>query len=179
METFSELLAICAGNTPVTGEFPARRRVTRSFDVFFDLRLNKWLSKQSWDWWFETLSRPLWRHCHGIWRHGGDHIRMYTGPTFEGLTLLCCWYKMLKAKKPTMICCVLSRLICQSLLCHHILSSLRLADSYMSQLTNYWHNGVPRNISNPFSTNMKRIDQTIRRKLCVKQCLKHCVGRKI
>ena len=28
------------------------------------LRLNKQLSKQSWGWWFETLSRPLWRHCH-------------------------------------------------------------------------------------------------------------------
>ena len=36
--------------------------VTRSFDVFFDLRLNKRLSKQSWDWWFETLSLSLWRH---------------------------------------------------------------------------------------------------------------------
>ena len=36
--------------------------VTRSFDVFFDLHLNKLLSKQSWGWWFETLSRPLWRH---------------------------------------------------------------------------------------------------------------------
>ena len=46
-----------------TGEFPARRPVTRSFGVFFDLRLNKRLSKQSWGWWFETLSRPLWRHC--------------------------------------------------------------------------------------------------------------------
>ena len=34
----------------------------RSFDVFFYLRLNKWLSKQSWVWWFETLSHPLWRH---------------------------------------------------------------------------------------------------------------------
>ena len=45
------------------GEFPAQRPVTRSFDVFFDLRLNKRLSKQSWCWWFETLSRPLWRHC--------------------------------------------------------------------------------------------------------------------
>ena len=33
------------------------------FDVFVDLRLNKRLSKQSWGWWFETLSRPLWRHC--------------------------------------------------------------------------------------------------------------------
>ena len=62
METFSALLAICAGNSPVTGEVPAQRLVTRSFDVFFDLRLNKRLSKQSWGWWFETLSRPLWRH---------------------------------------------------------------------------------------------------------------------
>ena len=34
-----------------------------SFDVFFDLRLNKGLSKQSWGWWFETQSRSLWRHC--------------------------------------------------------------------------------------------------------------------
>ena len=63
METFSALLTICAGNSPLTGEFPAQRPVTRSFDVFFDLRLNKRLSKQSWCWWFETLSRPLWRHC--------------------------------------------------------------------------------------------------------------------
>ena len=31
--------------------------------VFFDLRMNKWLSKQSWGWWFETLLHPLWRHC--------------------------------------------------------------------------------------------------------------------
>ena len=62
METFSALLAICAGNSPVSGEFPAQRPVTRSFDVFFDLRLNKRLSKQSRGWWYETLSRPLWRH---------------------------------------------------------------------------------------------------------------------
>ena len=45
------------------GEFPAQRPVTRSFDVYFDLRLNKRLSKQSWGWWFETQSCPLWRHC--------------------------------------------------------------------------------------------------------------------
>ena len=63
MEIFSALPAICAGNSPVTGEFPAQRPVTRSFDVFFDLRLNRWLSKQWWGWWFETPSRPLWRHC--------------------------------------------------------------------------------------------------------------------
>ena len=65
METFSSLLALCAGNSPVTGEFPAQRPVTRSFDVFFDLSLNKRLSKQPCDWWFETPSRPLWRHSNG------------------------------------------------------------------------------------------------------------------
>ena len=61
--TFSALLAICAGNSPVPGDFPAQRPMTWSFDVFFDLRLKKRLSKQSWGWWFETLSCPLWRHC--------------------------------------------------------------------------------------------------------------------
>ena len=73
METFSALLAICVGNLPVPGEFPAQRPVTRSFDVFFDLRLNKRLGKQSWGWWFETLSRPLWRHPNhnAILRHHG------------------------------------------------------------------------------------------------------------
>ena len=65
METFSASLAICAGNSLVTGEFPAQRPVTRGFRVFFDLRLNKQLRKQSWGWWFETQSRPLWRHCNG------------------------------------------------------------------------------------------------------------------
>ena len=41
------------------GEFPAQRPVTQSFDVFFDLRLNKQLSKQPWGWWFETPSLSL------------------------------------------------------------------------------------------------------------------------
>ena len=49
METFSALLAIYAGNSPATGEFPAQRPVTQSFGVFFDPRLKP--------------SRPLWRHC--------------------------------------------------------------------------------------------------------------------
>ena len=45
METFAALLALCAGNSPVPGEFPAQKPVTRSFDIFCDLRLNKRLSK--------------------------------------------------------------------------------------------------------------------------------------
>ena len=73
METFCALLAICAGNSPVPGEFPTQKPVTRSFDVYFDLRPNKRLSKQSWGWWFETLSCSLWRHRNGMrilpWKH--------------------------------------------------------------------------------------------------------------
>ena len=65
METFFALLALCVGNSPVTGEFPTQRPVTRNFVFFHDLRLNKWLSKESWGWWFETLSRPVWRYGNG------------------------------------------------------------------------------------------------------------------
>ena len=66
METFSALLALCAGNSSVTAEFPSQRPVTRSFDVYFDLRLDKWLNKQSLGWCFETPSRSLWRQCNDI-----------------------------------------------------------------------------------------------------------------
>ena len=79
METYSAFLAICAGNLPVTGEFPSQRRVSRSFDVFFHLRLNKRLSKQLWGWWFETPSRPLWRHCNVSWVATGMYVK---NPTY-------------------------------------------------------------------------------------------------
>ena len=63
METFSVLLDFCVRNSPVTSEFPSQRPVMQSFNVFFDLRLNKRLSKQSWGWWFEMPLRSLWCHC--------------------------------------------------------------------------------------------------------------------
>ena len=63
METFSALLSFCAGNSLVTGEFPSQRPLTRGLDAFFDLRLNKRLSKQLSRRWFVTPSRPLWYHC--------------------------------------------------------------------------------------------------------------------
>ena len=72
METFPALLAICAGNSPAPGEFPAQRPVSRSLDVFFDLRLSKCLSKQSWCWCFETPSSPLWRQCNVLIL--GEHL---------------------------------------------------------------------------------------------------------
>ena len=62
----SALLAPCAGNSLITGEFPSQKPVTRSLYVFFDLRLNKGLSKQSSGWWFETPSCSLWRRCNGM-----------------------------------------------------------------------------------------------------------------
>ena len=65
METFPASLALCARNSQVTGEFPSQRPVTRSFDIFFELRLNKLLSKQWWGRWFETP-------WHSLWRHGND-----------------------------------------------------------------------------------------------------------
>ena len=78
METFSALLAICAGNAPVTGEFP-RIPHTKASDAelwyFFDRCLNKWSSKQSWCWWFETQSRPLWRHCNAKHYSGTMNLR--------------------------------------------------------------------------------------------------------
>ena len=51
-----------------TGHRGTQRSVTRSFDLFFDLRPNERLSKQSWGWWFEMPSRPLWRHSN-VSRH--------------------------------------------------------------------------------------------------------------
>ena len=69
METFSALLAICAGNSLVTGKFPAQRSVMRSFNIFSDLHLNKRLCKQLWGCWFEMPSRPLWPHCNDTHKH--------------------------------------------------------------------------------------------------------------
>ena len=77
--TFRVTGPLC-GEITGPGEFPTQRPVTRSFDDFFDLRLNKPLSKQSWGWWFETLSRSLWRHRNiSLGHHGriNDQHRRY------------------------------------------------------------------------------------------------------
>ena len=56
------VISLCVGKSPVTGEFPSQMPVARGFDIFFDLRLNKQLSKQSRRGWFEIPLRWLWRH---------------------------------------------------------------------------------------------------------------------
>ena len=74
METFFALVALCEGSSPISGEFPSQKPVTRSFHVFFDLHLNKRLSKQSRRWWFEMPLRSLWRHCNGAPRTAPDMV---------------------------------------------------------------------------------------------------------
>ena len=63
MENISRVTGLLCGKFPATGEFTAQRPLTRSFDVFFDLSLNKELSKQSWGWWLETPSCSLLHQC--------------------------------------------------------------------------------------------------------------------
>ena len=72
--TFSAFLSLCEGNSPVTGEFPSQSPETQSFDVFFDVRLNKRLSKQSWGMWFKTPSRS-WCHSNEPRQQYEDCIR--------------------------------------------------------------------------------------------------------
>ena len=84
MATFPVILDLCAGNSPVTGDSPSQRPVRRSFDIFFDLRLNKRLSKQSRRWWFETPLRLSWRHCN--MGFAGEYLRRLTGSLLIILT---------------------------------------------------------------------------------------------
>ena len=71
--------------------------MTRSFDDFFDLRLNKRLSKQSWGWWFETPSRSLWRHrnvCHGRLAIYTLDLAAMNNKNSRGLWGGCVWYPL-------------------------------------------------------------------------------------
>ena len=48
METFSALLALCAGNSQVTGEFPTQRPVSRSFNIYLFICawMNRWVNNR-------------------------------------------------------------------------------------------------------------------------------------
>ena len=71
------------------GEFPVQRPVTRSFDVFFDLRLNKQLSKQSWGWWFETPPWSLWCQCN-------DNMVIFIQNACNRHTIACMWRQAMR-----------------------------------------------------------------------------------
>ena len=91
METFFALLALCAGNSPITGAFPSQRPVTRSFDVSLICALNKRLSEKSWGLWFETPSRSIWRHCpYWIWKCDSQERAYAQLSLFLSITWLPC-----------------------------------------------------------------------------------------
>ena len=90
METFCASLALCAGNSPVAGEFPSQRPLMWSVDVFFDLRLNKRLSKQSIRWWIETQPRALGRHCTVTVQPSSNQYSKEVGKS-ANRDFLCCW----------------------------------------------------------------------------------------
>ena len=78
------------------GEFTGPQRpVTRTFDIFFDMCLNKQLRKQSRRWLFETPSRPVWRHCNGIeaqyWVNLAPSQHVYPTHDYHPATLALHW----------------------------------------------------------------------------------------
>ena len=87
METFSVLLALCEGYSPVNSPHKRQWRGALMFS------LNKRLSKQSWGWWFETPSRSLWRHCNGhqgIWyRHSCYRVLQTKHSKWTTNTVVC------------------------------------------------------------------------------------------
>ena len=89
---------LCGEFTGCRG-IPAKLPVTRSFDVFFDLQLNRRLGKRSWDWWFETPSRSSWSHCNGLpnVERSFDHYKDNTAEQ-PSLPNIYRWFQMITAK---------------------------------------------------------------------------------
>ena len=96
METLSALLALGSGNSPVTGEFPSQRPVTRSFDVFFDLRPNKRLKKKTiaCGWSVETPVCSLWHHCNATCKKWPPFCRRHFQTHFDDNNNYCIWIQI-------------------------------------------------------------------------------------
>ena len=80
MGTFSAKLTFFEGNLLVTSGFPSKRPAIRSFNIFFDLRLNKRLNKQSRRRRFETPSPLSWLHCNEVMIRAMEYILWILGP---------------------------------------------------------------------------------------------------
>ena len=124
------------GHLPVNGEFPAQMPVTRSFDCFFDLRLNKRLSKQWWGWWFETPSRPLRRNCNerAATQNNGPGVRVTPSRFFRLVILSVICFRIISKSWPLIwyyvhICQVSLQLSCSNIC--HILTWFREYNRYI------------------------------------------------
>ena len=133
MKTFSALLALCEWNPPITGDFPSHRPVTRSFDILFDLRLNKRLHKQSRRWWFETPSCSFWRHCNEsfVALRSTNRTVIYLGGMCDSI------YRF----RSTLMFCVVGTqktlVECKNWLSLEIVYGPRILSSWMRELTHY------------------------------------------
>ena len=104
IRTSSASLAICTVDSPVTGEFPSQRPVTRSFDAFY-LRLDKWLIKQSRRRWYETPSRSL--SCHYNVHFSNQNkqwLYLFLNPIMMYISH--CWSRELNMEPTTLTLCV-------------------------------------------------------------------------
>ena len=96
----------------------SQRPVTWSFDVFFDLCLNKRLSKQLWGWLFETPSYSLQHHCncrkdscHGTgirirtihMKQSDDHLRFIMGNPYTNKTVCLSECRSINSLRPRLI----------------------------------------------------------------------------
>ena len=88
---FSMLLHLYEGNPLVTSGFPSQRPMTRRFNVFFDLHLNKRLIKQSRRRWFETPRCSLWRHCNVLYLYAKELVNQWFRQTRSTVWLLMSW----------------------------------------------------------------------------------------
>ena len=98
METFSALLALCAGNSPVPVNSPHKGQWRGALMFFFYLRLNKRLSKQQWGWWFEMPSWSLWRHCNDSLELRLKHMNITRSIKDELGTYVTFWAKQKQPK---------------------------------------------------------------------------------
>ena len=126
---------LCPGNSPVTDEFPSQRPVTRNFDLFFDLHLNKRLNKQSLGWWFETLCAHYDVAVIEWWDHGKPSLVTMSVVTAWGHRSA--WQQRLPA---VMASSQFSCLVIANKLGHFHLISMTIFITHMSRYTCCgWH----------------------------------------
>ena len=127
------------------GEFSTQRPVTRSFDVFFDLRPNKRLSKHWWGWWFEMPSHPLWRHCNA------SSAVMMIMKMFTSMMIPICLFCLLPLKHGYKILEFISLIVCE-------FYSIQFSFYYII-LRQHWDRKL---LGGDYNNNIKKYNATIR-----------------
>ena len=113
---------------------------------FFDLQLNKWLGKQSWGWWLETLSCPLWRHCNGLSRVSSitTTIRVssnYASPVYAVATI-CHQVRWLRWGHPSLFHTATSLLIWYKMFCVRDISYRLMWVEFINMFSVYAQSGT-------------------------------------